>query len=106
MNSQNGNNGAAKTIRSVREVIDAARVQDLVEGGMAEASAWQEIRESRRIGDLYDDLLAAGYTDEQVGVLWEGKTPREILAEADAKEVTPQIMPKSRKQHTLLNKAS
>ena len=82
MSTQNGRNGTAQGIRSVREVMDEVLTKERMAEGMTEAEARQEVAEMRHMSELYEDLLGAGYSDEQIGVLWGGKTPQEILAEA------------------------
>ena len=103
MHGRNGQNGATKAMRSVREVVDAVRVQELIDGGLAETHARQKIEESRLMGDHYEDLLAAGYTDEQIGVMWEGKSAQEILAAPNANGTAKRTAPRSPKPQTALN---
>lgn len=60
--------------------IDNAIIEDLVASGMTEAQARQQLAEDRQVAACYDELMAQGFTDEQIGILWDGKTTQEILA--------------------------
>jgi len=63
----------------IHAAIDNASMEDLIADGMTEAQARQEVAESRQMAECYDELMTQCYTDEQIGVLWEGKTPQEII---------------------------
>lgn len=80
MNIQSEQKGTTKAIRSVREVMDAVLTKELMDEGMSETQARQELAESRQMADRYEELLAKGYTEKQIDALWEGKGPQEILA--------------------------
>ena len=72
---------------SVIEVMD----EEFKTNGDHFGKIWtqEELDESRRMSDCYEELLAKGYTEKQIDALWEGKTPQEIIAETSANETAP-----------------
>ena len=64
----------------VREAIDREFIREGVENGIPETITRQQLAESRLMEDRYEELLAKGYTEEQIDALWGGKTPQEILS--------------------------
>ncbi len=70
--------------RLISNAIDSEFIRRGLEKGIAEDVTRRQLTEDRRMTEIYDDMMASGYTDEQIGVLWAGKMPQEIIAEADA----------------------
>lgn len=90
MNNQNLQSKPASTIRSVREVMDEVLMKEFIANGMSEYDARQEIEESRRMADRHDELLAMGYTVEEIDTSLQGMTSQEILARTISNGVSPQ----------------
>src|SRR5690349_29680 len=67
----NGNNKQA--YRSVAEVLD--------EKWIGEGMSPEELEQNRRLADIFDRLLAAGQTADDINAEWEKKTSQEILCE-------------------------
>ena len=49
----------------------------------------EQLDESRRMADRYEELRAAGYTNDQIDAVWKGKSPNEILAGGRKAASTP-----------------
>lgn len=81
----------AKPIPTVRDVID----REFMTIGDAFGKIWtrEELDEYHRIGDLLDEKIAMGYTQEQVDAEWKGKLSEEILANADANGISLHTAP-------------
>lgn len=75
--------------RLVIEAIDAEFIREGLEKGIPENITRQHLAENRQMLDRYEELLAAGYTEDQIDALWEGKTSQEILAGAGANGASP-----------------
>ena len=90
----------------VVDALDNKFVREGLEKGIPAEATRQELAENRRVAHLYENLRAAGYTDEQVSVLWEGKSTQEILAESNPKEAVTRANSRGVKQSTVLEKTS
>lgn len=69
--SRSGNH----TYRTVAEVLD----KEWLDEGMSE----QDLGQNTRLAEIFDRLLAAGRTVDDINAEWERKSPQEILCEYD-----------------------
>jgi hypothetical protein len=51
----------------------------------------EQLDESRKLADKYEELQLQGYSEDQIDALWKGKTPQEILASPVGNGHTSQI---------------
>lgn len=76
MDQANGNSNGKQTCRTAAEVLD----KQWIDEGMSA----DELDRNRRLADIFDRLLAAGRTVDDINAEWETKSSQDILTEYES----------------------